>query len=434
MITTPAPIKKRRKIATSLKFLVYTNALPAPYYKQLHPSQISRYKNQFNIKDHLGHELINLSEEVIDAIKTINQHKTERRIVYGFLRLAATCRKAFTSVRHFHQTLSQHKDQLVEAVQRLQPAVQVEKCARIIGISTSTLRNWITSIRVRCSGSLINLCRKVHPNQLLPAETTIIKQLLTCEQFRYWPLVSLYYYALHHNLVSMALSTWYKYAGLLSVSRLKPKSIKHYGESIRADLPNQYWHADVMQFKTKDGVLNYIYLVVDNFSKMILAWAVDVKLSAQVRANTFREALATALQYHVAVDGVNLVVDGGSENNNNTVDEFIDSVTDTEISKIRALKDVCFSNSQAEAVNRIIKTAYLNHKEILGTAQLVETLSEVIHDYCYLRPHGSIDGLIPFNRYIGKTVDTTIIKQQLAAARAERIHKNKHLTCNKCLF
>lgn len=410
------------------------NALPVAYRQKLHASQISRYKNHFDIKEYLGHELVNVSDEVIQAIRKINEHKTERRIIYGFLHLSTVLRNAFSKAKHFHKVLADNKDEAVEAVQRLQSRISLEKCAKLIGVCSSTVRRWIAYVRVRCSGSLINLCRKVHPNQLLAAETNAICSLLENEQMKYWPLVSVYYYAPHHKIVSMCLSTWYKYAALLEIIRPKPKSIKHYGESIRASIPNQYWHADVMQFRTRDKVLHYIYLVVDNFSKMVLSWAVSTQFSARIRTDTFRDALQTALNYHPTVEAINLIVDGGCENNNATVDEFITSVHTIEIRKLRALKDVYFSNSQAEAVNRIIKTAYLNQKEIRDTGHLYTTLSEVMHDFSFVRPHGSIKGLIPFECYTGKTIDTAIIEQQLIRARTERILINKKFTCHRCLF
>jgi transposase InsO family protein len=432
--TTVGYSKSRRKISTTIKFLVNVNALPAAYKQQLHASQISRYKNHFNIQEYVGHDLVNLSDEVISALRKINEHKIERKIIYGFLRLTAVLRKAFNSAKQFHKVLSQSKDQIVEAVQRLNPAVPVAKCAKLIGICSSTLRNWITAVRVRCSGSLINICRKVHPNQLLAGEVYTIHGLLKSEHMKYWPLISVYYYALHNKIVSMSLSTWYKYARLLNITRLVPKSIKHYGQSIRATAPNQYWHADVTLFRSQDRVLNYIYLVVDNFSKMVLSWAVSTKLCAQIRANTFRSALKTALIHYPVVDTIRLIVDSGSENNNATVDEFIASVSTIEIKKIRALKDVSFSNSQAEAANRIIKTAYLNQQEIADTSHLFTALTQVVHDFNFVRPHGSINGLIPFDCYIGKTIDTVAIKQQLSQSRAERIYGNRNFTCNKCLF
>jgi hypothetical protein len=54
-----------------------------------------------------------------------------------------------------------------------------------------------------------------------------------------------------------------------------------------------------------------------------------------------------------------LVADGGRENHNKHVDAFIARLSDHRITKIRALKDIRFSNSPVEAVHRTIKGRYL---------------------------------------------------------------------------
>ena len=152
MLSIPRP-NTRKKISTTIKFLASTNALPVEYKGKLHASQISRYKNHFDIKEYLGHDLLNISNEVITAIRRINEHATDRKIIYGYLRLSSVLRNAFSQRKHFHKTLTSHKDQLVDAIQRLQSAVPIEKCARFLGVSVSTIRGWITSVRTRCSGS-----------------------------------------------------------------------------------------------------------------------------------------------------------------------------------------------------------------------------------------------------------------------------------------
>ncbi len=248
----------RRKICTEVKLLVHLNALPDHYKKQLHASMICRYKNDFDVNQYFGNDLMKISQQVIDTCKQINQHKLERNLVYGFLRISSVIRRTFSNAKHFHKTLLQNKDQLVDVVQRIQHIIPVERCARIIGVGTSTLRGWITSVRVRCSGSLINLCRKVHTSQLTTAETSCMKKLLTDDTMLHWPLLSVYYYALNNNLLFMSLSTWYKYAGLFNIRRIKPLKSKNYGKSITAAQPNQYWHADVTLFRTRDGCVNYI--------------------------------------------------------------------------------------------------------------------------------------------------------------------------------
>ena len=285
----------RRKVCTSVKFLTHMNALPDEYRRLLHPSQICRYQHQFDIKEYFGHELLNLSNEIADTCRQINQHKLDRKVVKAYLRLSLTVRNIFSTAKNFHKTIFASKDQIVETVQRVEHLIPVDKRAQLIGVCTSTLRNWIISVRVRCSGSVINLCRRVHPQQLSEGETNAMHKLLKNEQFIHWPLISLYYHALRNKIVIMSLSTWYKYAGLLAVNRPKPRSIKHYSGSVTATAPNQYWHADVTYFKTSDSVLHYIYLVTDNFSKMILAWAASTRLCAKIRADTFRQALKRLL-------------------------------------------------------------------------------------------------------------------------------------------
>lgn len=61
-----------------------------------------------------------------------------------------------------------------------------------------------------------------------------------------------------------------------------------------------------------------------------------------------------------------LIVDGGSENNNKTIAEFIKNCH-VNISKKIALKDVTFSNSIVEEPYKIMKSYYFRSKEILST-------------------------------------------------------------------
>src|ERR1039457_7164719 len=95
----------RRKVCTSVKFLTHMNALPDEYRRLLHPSQICRYKHQFDIKEYFGHELLNLSIEVLDTCRQINQHKLDRKVVKAYLRLSLTVRNIFLAAKNFHKTI-----------------------------------------------------------------------------------------------------------------------------------------------------------------------------------------------------------------------------------------------------------------------------------------------------------------------------------------
>lgn len=423
--------RTRRKIHTGTKWLVFHNALPEKFLKELDKSQISRYRN-IKYSDFYGNELFSFSDGIVRIAQHTANYELDRKMINGFIRLATTVRNIFSSAKHFHQTLNQHKEQLTDAIQRIREYVSVKTCSKFIGVAESTIRNWFTEIRVRCSDSLVNICRKVHPNQLLHSETDVMRTLLADVEFRFWPLRSLYFYALNNRLVTMCESTWYKYARLINIKRLKPKCIKIYKDGIRATKPNQYWHADVTYFKTGDGMLHYIYTVVDNFSRFPLVVKVSTKLSGAIRTQTFRDALKFAVENHPTLETINLIVDGGSENFNGTVDEFLNNLDMIEIKRIRALKDIAFSNSMAEALNRIMKTYYLNNIPIENTEWLERIIEFVKEDFAYKRPHGLLNGLTPFQTYCGKRPELISFSKQIADARIIRTAKNQKYSCGKC--
>ena len=81
---------------------------------------------------------------------------------------------------------------------------------------------------------------------------------------------------------------------------------------------------------------------------------------------------------------LDLIVDGGSENNNKTVANFIKSC-EVSIQKKIALKDVTFSNSIVEGPYKIMKSYYFRRKEIYAST-LKDELEFFVFDYNYNKP------------------------------------------------
>ena len=122
----------------------------------------------------------------------------------------------------------------------------------------------------------------------------------------------------------------------LNITR-KTYKAKRKEVSVRATRPNEIWHMDVSQYITADNVKFYIYTVVDNFSRKILAYDYSKKLSATIRVKSLRRAVEEQFGVSLNEDKedtkinetnektplLNLIVDGGSENNNKTVHNFI---------------------------------------------------------------------------------------------------------------
>ena len=148
------------------------------------------------------------------------------------------------------------------------------------------------------------------------------------------------------------------------------------------------------------------------------------RVSGEVRMQTLREAWDTAKPDRK----VELIVDGGPENNNHTIDCFINS-TEVDMKKSVALKDIVFSNSMVEAANKLLKYRYLFPENIADGTQLKIALEKSINDFNEIRPHGNLGGLTPSEAYQGENVPITFDPQALR----QRIDQNQANTgCTQC--
>jgi len=263
----------------------------------------------------------------------------------------------------------------------------------LFNISKSTFYSWSFQINHICLESFTGKCIKRFHSQLSLSSIDKIKSLCDDKLFKGWSVVSIYYYAKRNNILNISVHSWYKYSKILGISKRVPKSLKKKILGVRAVYPHQFWHADVTVFKTLDNVKAYIYLVVDNFSRSILSWDVSLNLSASIRLNSIKDAyIRFILNSDNTNNDVHLIVDGGSENNNSVVDEYISSVP---IKKLIAQKDILFSNSLVESVNKIIKYRSLFLHNIPNIHALRKHLEEFIPVYNSVRPHVSLNGLTP---------------------------------------
>ncbi|MEJ0101428.1 MAG: hypothetical protein WDO19_02230 [Bacteroidota bacterium] len=76
--------------------------------------------------------------------------------------------------------------------------------------------------KTKCARSLFNLCMPKHPSQLLAKETGIIKLYGIDSRYMHWPLTSLYHQIIRDGAARFHISTFYKYAGMLNLKRIKP--------------------------------------------------------------------------------------------------------------------------------------------------------------------------------------------------------------------
>jgi len=119
---------------------------------------------------------------------------------------------------------------------------------------------------------------------------------------------------------------------------------------------------------------------------MVLGYVVGVQLSFTLIKMAVTQALSIMQEYQR--DGQSyLVTDRGKENNNHQVEQFIAEISGYKLIKIRALKDIQFSNSPIEAIHRTMKGRYFKTRKFESIETLDTFIGKAVYDYNYVRPH-----------------------------------------------
>jgi putative transposase len=410
---------------TAIKHLYRLNCetiVPQPLRSAIPRSNIHRWRKEPDGK-YQGSELSNLSADRLDLLRQFAGNKTAQRAFRAFLRISLTVQKIVFSIKGVKETIRKNLSTIIETAEQARQTIGLKPILKLLDISRGTYDDWKSRAIHRCAGSPLSLCLRRHPQQLTGPEVGKMKSLLESTDFIHWPIASLAAHARRTNLLPLSDNSWYKYCRLLGIRR-RPQKPDLKREGIRASRPDEFWHADVTEIRTADGVKHYLYLVADNFSRKILSWALSLKLRGAIRMETLREAFSNSGR----PTNTTLVVDGGPENHNHTVKDFLSSPT-VSIQMITAQTDVSFSNSLVEAVNKILKSRYIRLKAPPDGAALQRVLEWAIDDYNNLRPHTSLQGLTPSEVYSGVVLESLRIPEKVKSAQRARIQRNRQNFC-----
>jgi putative transposase len=131
----------------------------------------------------------------------------------------------------------------------------------------------------------------------------------------------------------------------LGLHKRKMKKKKQKRGSIEAEDVDEVWHMDVTQIKSKEGIVHYLHLLIDNYSRKILSWHMDTILRAKNSRHVTKPAIR---QMADKKKSAMLITDGGSEFNNVLMRTAL-AGTGLELKIVG--KDVEFPIPMIEAVN-----------------------------------------------------------------------------------
>jgi putative transposase len=166
-------------------------------------------------------------------------------------------------------------------------------------------------------------CPQSHPQQLTAEERDVVKDMVTSEQYRHVSTGTLAVFAQRLDKVFASPSTWHRLVRKNGWRR--PRKRVHPAKpklGVRASGSNEIWHVDTSAVRLLDGTRAYLYAVIDNFSRRILAWRVSENFDP---TNTLAILLEAASGVDRSGDPPTLLADSGVENRTKAIDELVES-------------------------------------------------------------------------------------------------------------
>ncbi|MBK7817915.1 MAG: DDE-type integrase/transposase/recombinase [Sphingobacteriaceae bacterium] len=400
--------------------------LPHSFRKQIPYSTICSWRKT-DSTSYLGHEFRYFFTEAFTGAEVKLKVLQQKKLLHSIARSWITLSHIILPLVKSSNNNKEAQFKILTAISYLKDQFGIDRTLKLIGLSKPLYYQWVLEARFECFDSYTQLCTKRHPQQLELKEIEKIKSLLLDHETNHWPICSIQANALRKKQLVASLYSWYKYARMWGIKKKLTKK-QHKTIGIISTAPNEYLHVDTTFYPLIDGKQVAISFVMDNYSKMILGFHVSQSNNFEIVRRSLSNALKV-IATHPDQKHSFLVTDGGKENHNQYIDAFISKLSKHKITKIRALKDIRFSNSPVEAVHRTIKGRYLKNRKFESIRALHTYLKWVVEDYNKVRPHYKHRPRTPFEVYFNMPLDFDV-RKRIKSAISKRVKNNK---CSKCI-
>lgn len=361
-----------------------------------------------------------------ELIKAFLANKTLLNAAKGLFFVYCTLSSVMEDVRGVKAQLRKNREKIVQTIKNVEPLLGLKRACRLLKITVSQFYAW--NRIVNCDLSPLNECVRQNPLRISASELQVIKEFVQDEEYKDYSWASIRCEMERQGKAFMSQTAFNKYARVLDniYSRKLFKAKQKIG--IRATRPKEILHADVCIYRPLDHTKIYIYLVVDNYSRMILGWKISTECRSSVMLDNLRNVFTKysfPKEHPLAI----LMVDGGSENKG----EVNIAIEKQEIivNKLTAQIDILFSNSMVESVNKKMKYDFLYRYDLLDFEQTERYLEKAVARY-NSRPFDALHGLTPQEVFGGEIPDKDRFAAQRQQAKERRIAENKATTCDNC--
>jgi putative transposase len=374
-------------------------------------------------------EVEDLAPQVIESERVQKLcHEIERQ--NGLLELARKVRRLCPA--GFSTTLAitrTRRKRLIELIQDAATLNRIDDCLEVTGLTKNLYSQWLSEFFLCQSAD--GQCDQRRPHQLTADELNTMRRLVVSKKHAHISIASLCLLAQREGLLFCSIDSWYKYIQIFAWDRPREKPSDAYRkDGIRAKGPNEIWHVDVTQVKTKAGQTIYVQVVYDNFSRFIIAWKVTTSIGGLSTVDLLEKARKKAQELG-GPQVSKVMMDGGPENDNSNVLKF---VTSRNFKRLIALVDIHFSNSMVESLFRCLKSNFLNGEDIHSEADVEMKCKFYFNEHNDKIPKAIFKGATPKEMFLGlwNEQERKKLKDGLKAARENRSLVYQARSCPAC--
>mgnify|MGYP003966097885 FL=1 len=335
----------------------------------------------------------------------------------------------FIGEKKYHKILERNKEDFVTLIETYSSLIPKETLLKWFKFKPNKYLVWFFQIQYQCDSSVMKLCARKFPAQITLKEFAQIEKAFKNTKYTHWSKSAIHADLVKNNLLTISRSTFYKHAATIRPTISGKSKKRRSYRPLRASRINEYWHFDISYFRTLNGERQYIYAIIDNYSRKILAWRCKDKIRNVIVSEMLAEALGLK-----KVSRLVLVSDGGTENIGHNIHKILEYYRLFYSSKIDhkiALKGIRQSNSMIERFFKLMKYDYLYLKHAETPKLLVHQLKRMIIEYNYIRPHYALGLLTPDERYRG--LPDPDLTSRMKKAYQKRFCMNKKCDCIKCI-
>jgi transposase InsO family protein len=160
--------------------------------------------------------------------------------------------------------------------------------------------------------------------------------------------------------------------------------------------PNDLWQMDIMGFYIRDAHKVYLVSAIDDCSRMIVGWGLFREQTAENVLEVLRGSLVRfgAPREILTDQGAQFKHWGG-------VTQFEKLLKKLKVEHITARSHHPQTCGKIEAFHKSIHRELIDKEFFVTQEQAVEKIARFIEHYNYGRPHSSLDGFTPSDRYFG---------------------------------